>query len=136
MCNKSDAYCFGRIGIHQNPITTQAIANHIKNSLKVTWVRMTPGQKDNIKTVAVLGGSGEGYFKAALNKGADAYITGDVTFHIAQDADELGLSIVDREHHVEKVMKQGVKDYLMNHLSMDRIEIITSTVDTEPFSIQ
>ncbi|HLR03865.1 MAG TPA: Nif3-like dinuclear metal center hexameric protein [Virgibacillus sp.] len=136
LANKGDAYGLGRIGILQDPMTPQAFADHVKNSLNVPWVRMTRGHKDNIKTVAVLGGSGEGYFKAALNKGADAYITGDVTFHIAQDADELGLSIVDPGHHVEKVMKQGVKDYLMNHLSMDRIEIITSTVDTEPFSIQ
>src|SRR5699024_12381890 len=72
LANIGDAYGLGRIGILQDPMTPQAFADHAKNSLNAPWVRMTPGHKDNIRTIAVLSGRGVGYFKAALNKGADA----------------------------------------------------------------
>lgn len=135
LANDGPSYGLGRIGTLEHPMPPKEFANHVKNTLNVPWIRGVEGHTRHIKRVAVLGGSGEGYFKAALSKGADAYITGDVTFHIAQDASELGLSIIDPGHHVEKVMKQGVKDYLTKHLKTDSINIITSEIDTEPFLI-
>ena len=46
--------------------------------------------------------------RTAKFAGADVFVTGDIGFHIAQDAEVNGLSIVDPGHHVEKVMIKGV----------------------------
>lgn len=135
LANKGHSYGLGRIGDLKHPMSLKELANHVKEVLRVPWVRVTGDDTMTIRRVAVLGGSGEGYFKAALNKGADAYITGDMTFHMAQDANEHGLSIIDPGHHVEQVMKQGVKDYLAAHLKTESIDIITSDIGTEPFSV-
>ena len=42
--------------------------------------------------------------------GADVFVTGDIGFHMAQDAEVEGLSIIDPGHHVEKVMIKGVAE--------------------------
>ena len=54
----------------------------------------------------------ENIIQAALRKGADVFITGDVYYHTAMDAKLDGLNIIDPGHNVEKVMKKGVaKNY-------------------------
>ena len=50
------------------------------------------------KTVALCGGSGISYLTAAKKAGADVYITGDVKYHDAQAAKELGIMVVDAGH--------------------------------------
>ena len=68
------------------------------------------GAKDKpIKTVAVVGGSGASFWKAAQKKGADVLVTGDVKHHDALDAVMAGFSIVDLGHYGTE---RGVLDYL------------------------
>src|SRR5699024_1661567 len=82
------------------------------DAFDMSHLRFT-GNKDRlIKRVAIIGGSGEKYAQAALKKGADVLITGDVNFHPAQDAIEMGLPIIDPGHYIEKAMKEAVKNYL------------------------
>src|SRR5699024_12378467 len=80
-----------------------------------------------------LGGSGEKYISTAKKTGADVYITGDMTIHTAQDAENMGLSVIDPGHHVEKVMTEGTRNYLKKKLTTQNVDVIISEVDTEPF---
>ena len=57
-------------------------------------------------------------------------ITGDVGFHDAQDAQEMGLNILDVGHHAECIMKQHVAS-LLNELMGDIA--LASELSTEPF---
>ena len=57
----------------------------------------------DIQKVAVCTGSGSSYLNAAIAAGADLLITGDITYHVAMEAKELGLSLIDITHyHSEK----------------------------------
>src|SRR5699024_2249606 len=131
--NKGRTFGVGRIGQLNEKMTLQDFAEHIKKVYDVPAVRVIGNLTKKVESVAILGGSGEKYYSVAKHKGADVYITGDMTFHTAQEAEQMGLSIIDPGHHVEKVMKQGVKNYLSEKLKEDEIEIITSNIDTEPF---
>ena len=52
------------------------------------------------------------------------YITGDIKYHDAQLADELGLTLVDAGHyHTEKVILPIIKDYLIDGSNELYIEI-------------
>ncbi len=72
---------------------------------------------------------------AALFKGADVIVTGDVYYHVAHDAMMDGLNIVDPGHNVEKIMKEGVKNVLEAFLQEKdyTTTIITSKINTDPF---
>lgn len=50
-------------------------------------------------------------------KGADVYITGDMTFHPAQDAWQMNMNVIDAGHYIEKVMKKATKKDWTRHLS-------------------
>lgn len=131
--NRGKSYGIGRIGSLNADMTVNDLCEHIKDVLDVPCVRVAGELTKTVKTVAVLGGSGEKYAKAAMTKGADAYITGDVTFHPAQDAWQIGMAMIDPGHHIEKVMKQAVKSYLDQQFSGKELEIIVSNANTEPF---
>jgi len=110
-------------------------AEHVKTSLEVPTVRVVGDFNRPIKKVAVLGGSGSKYIHQAKFAGADCLVTGDIDYHTALDALALGLTIVDPGHNVEKVMKQGVVNYLeaeSEKLGLN-VKFAVSQVKTEPF---
>ncbi|MFB4166495.1 Nif3-like dinuclear metal center hexameric protein [Virgibacillus sp. JSM 102003] len=123
----------GRIGTLDKGLTLRDFSEQVKHALKVPSLRVTGDLTKKVRKVAVLGGSGEKFIATAKEMGADVYITGDMTFHTAQDAWQMGLSVIDPGHHVEKVMKEGTKRYLENRLDNKNIEVILSNSNTEPF---
>lgn len=127
-----DSIGLGRIGFLEKEVPLKTFIADLKKALDVQNVRLTGNLKQNVKKVAILGGSGEKFYQYALNKGADVYVTGDVTFHHAQDAEALGLNLIDAGHYIEKIIKKGLKDYLTKMLN-DDVKIIESEVNTDPF---
>nr|WP_206207669.1 Nif3-like dinuclear metal center hexameric protein [Virgibacillus indicus] len=126
-------YGIGRIGTLEKPQSMKEFCEHVKKVLDLSHLRLTGDLSKKVTNVAILGGSGEKYIHAAKEKGADVYITGDMTFHPAQDADQLGLSVIDPGHYIEKVMKKAAKQYLDKRLKKEHVEIIVSETDTNPF---
>ena len=61
------------------PCTPEAFAKQVAAALKTT-VQLVPG-KDEIRTVAVCGGSAMDFFFDAVALGADAYLTGEAKHH-------------------------------------------------------
>ncbi|ASN05209.1 Nif3-like dinuclear metal center hexameric protein [Virgibacillus necropolis] len=133
LSNEGAKFGIGRIGCLASEMTLQELSNHVKQALEVPTVRVTGDLGQPVKKIAVLGGSGEGYIRVAKEKGADVYLTGDMSFHTAQDAWQMGLSIIDPGHHVEKVMKQATKRYLKSVYTDEQLEVIISDSNTEPF---
>ena len=74
--------------------------------------------------------------RQAIFAGADVFVTGDISFHVALDAKRDGLSIVDPGHHVEKVMIKGVAEKMATMCADKKldVEFIQSTINTEPFT--
>lgn len=131
--NKASASLgLGRIGKLNEPVTLEVFVHTVKEKLNVSHVRVTGNLEDKIEKVAVLGGSGEKYIHQAKRQGADVYITGDMTFHNAQDAMVSGLNVIDAGHYIEQIMKQEVARLLCNHFN-GQLEVIISETNTEPF---
>lgn len=125
----------GRIGKLQEPMTLKQFAEHVKQCLDVPTVRVVGDLTDEVRKVAVLGGDGNKYIQSAKRAGADVYVTGDLYFHVAQDAEAIGLHVVDPGHHVESVMKKGVAEKMtaLCEAQHVHVEFIPSTLSTEPF---
>ena len=125
----------GRIGELREEMTLEAFAEHVKKSLQVPFVRTVRANDRMIKTVAIRGGDGNKYWSYAQRAGADVYVTGDIYYHVAHDAQMEGLNMIDPGHHMEKVMKEGVQKELEKRLSSkpNAPTVIASEVSTEPF---
>jgi len=125
----------GRIGELDKKITLKELA---KVGINPDFLGVSPKAKAiigeesaQVSKVAIIAGSGGKYIHEAKNAGADVLITGDVTYHSAVDAKEIGLAIIDVGHFAENLME----DHVAEMLSKEFFKIsISSGVSTNPFS--
>lgn len=133
---KGERFGLGRIGRLPQPMSLKDFAQYVKEKLDVPAVRVVGNLDDTINKVGVIGGDGNKYIDQVKQCGCDVYITGDLYFHTAHDALGIGLNVIDPGHHVEKVMKNGVKKFFQQKCKeegIEKLEIITSEANTEPF---
>lgn len=135
---KEDALGLGRIGKLEEEMTLGEFADYVKAAFDVPAVRFVGHADKVIKKVAVLGGDGNKYIHAAKRAGADAYVTGDMYYHVAHDAETIGLAVVDPGHNVEKIMIEGVANYMAKACAEAKfaVSFIKSEVITEPFQFR
>ncbi|MBM7691786.1 dinuclear metal center YbgI/SA1388 family protein [Peribacillus deserti] len=126
----------GRVGTLETEMNFVQFAEYVKKALDVEHVRIVGSEDAVIKKVAVLGGDGNKFIKAAKYHGADCFVTGDIYYHTAHDARMMGLNLLDPGHNIEKVMKKGVADVL-TELCKEKgyaAEFLASSIHTDPFT--
>ncbi|MCM3738718.1 Nif3-like dinuclear metal center hexameric protein [Oceanobacillus luteolus] len=133
LANEGAEYGLGRIGDLSERIILDDYVKLMKQQLGLNHVRVAGNLEKEIKKVAIIGGSGEKYIHQAKRAGADVYITGDLGFHQAQTAIQIGLAVIDAGHYIEEIMKEEIKDYLQKKLASNNVEIIVSDTNTDPF---
>jgi dinuclear metal center YbgI/SA1388 family protein len=96
------ARALGRVGDLPEEMTLLELALRIRTELPAPGIRIVGPHERRLRRVAVLGGSGGSAVGDALAAGADVLVTGDVRHHLALDALELGLALVDAGHHASE----------------------------------
>ena len=104
----------GRIGVLKESLDLTVFAEKVKNVLKLKYVIAVPAGR-KVHKVAVCGGSGMDYLDYAVQAGADTYVTGDVKYHDAQDAQGKRINLIDAGH-------QGTELPVVNELA-DRLAL-------------
>lgn len=89
-----------------------------------------------IERLAICGGSGDSFYKDALAKGAQVYITGDIYYHTAQDMLSEGLLALDPGHYIEVLFVEKIAELLEEWKKEEgwELEILASQASTNPFS--
>jgi len=125
----------GRIGTLPQPMRLRELALRVKETFQLQGLRVVGDLEAAVKRVAVVGGDGSSFAGKAAFRGADVFLTGDIGYHIAHDAQAQGLSIIDAGHNIEKIMKQKLAAYLRERLQQNgyRTEVMESVVHTDPF---
>lgn len=88
----------GVIGKLEKPMNTLDFLKKIKHQMKVGFIKHTSIIKDEIRTVALCGGSGSFLLNDAIRQSADIFITGDFKYHQFFDADNQ-IIIADIGHY-------------------------------------
>lgn len=93
----------GRICSTENSL--DGFIKDVMESISVDYLRIVKGRKELIEKVVVVSGFGLNpeYIKLAYEKGADLYLSGDLTHPGAVLARKLGISVVDATHHATEV---------------------------------
>ena len=128
-----EVHGLGRVGELAEDMSLTELSDKIKHE----WLQeevyeiktVDCGNGSRIKKIAVIAGSGSKYIHEAKEMGADAFVTGDVTYHKAVDAVELGLSLVDIGHFAEVIMVEHVTGLLDGEIN---VEIVRQTVAKNP----
>lgn len=117
-------YGLGRIGYLPEPLPCAAFAEQVKDSLGLSSVRLVGRRDKTIEKVALCGGCGTSLISRAAFLGADLLLTGDVKYHEALGALDLGLNIIDAGHDMtEQLIVPVLVDYLQGELKQ-KAEVI------------
>ena len=85
------------------PTRLLGVVSNVKRILGAEKVRLVGRVEAIVRRLAVVAGSGGNFVPLALQKGADALLTGDVSHHHALEAEALGIALIDSGHfHTEK----------------------------------
>ena len=96
----------GRVGELTTPINLTNLAKFVALKLGLPAVKYVGDSEQLITRVGVCSGSGgsPAYFKRVLAAGCNCYITGDITYHNAQAAAEIGLCLIDATHFATEIL--------------------------------
>jgi dinuclear metal center YbgI/SA1388 family protein len=115
--SEGEAQGIGRLVSLDRSITLEQLCERVKVSLDIKEIRFAGQEKMQINKIAIINGSGEDYFKAAFECGADCIITGDTSYHYVSDYMEMGIGIIDAGHfETEWPSMKVVADVLRNKL--------------------
>jgi len=113
----TDLNGIGRIGEFDEKMELKSLALKIKEILRLKYVKISGNHKLAVKRAAVCTGSGSGMMKYFILSGAQVYISGDLGYHDAKDAQAANLGIIDighfaSEHLIVDVIVQRLKRIL------------------------
>ena len=93
----------GRLCELDKTIPFTSLCNMVKDRLGSPNMFVVPWKKE-VKKVAILGGGGGSYIESAARAGADAFITGSVSYNSLLDADQIGISVIAAGHYYTEVV--------------------------------
>ena len=132
------AYSLGRLGTLATPMTIADFAAQVREALPTAHVRYVDAGLRPVRKVALCSGSGAEFISRAAMLGADAYVTGDVRYHDAQHAAELGLHVIDAGHFgtefpVVESLRQRLADALAERKK--HVEVFADTQSEDFFHV-
>ncbi len=148
LLNDGEKLGLGRIGLLPVPLTLAEYAGQLKKDLSAPALRYVGDPAARISKVALCSGSGASLLREAARSGADLLVTGDVKYHEARDAEDLGIALIDAGHFpTEIIMVNEITERLGRALAaagytdcsveacrteMDPFRILPGTVKTNP----
>lgn len=90
----------GVVGDLEEPLTAMDLVYMVKERFGVDNLRSSAMIEGKISRVAVCGGSGRQFITEAMAKGAQVYITGDITYH--EFYCEKGFMVMDIGHYLSE----------------------------------
>ena len=103
----------GRVGKLEKPMTLEECCVYVKHKLNLGSLKVFGDMSAEVSRLAISPGSGKTAVPAALAKGADVLVTGDIGHHDGLDAVEQGLAIIDAGHYgTEYIFIDDMKHFL------------------------
>ncbi|MGD8471046.1 MAG: Nif3-like dinuclear metal center hexameric protein, partial [Desulfobacteraceae bacterium] len=124
----------GRIGSLAKAGSLNSLVSMVKKRLKLDFVKVAGDLEMKVTRVAICSGSGSGLMEAFLSSKAQAYISGDIHYHDALEANSLNRAIIDIGHFPsEHLMVDALARQLENVISKAGIEaeIVACTIEKD-----
>ncbi|MBQ5440654.1 MAG: Nif3-like dinuclear metal center hexameric protein [Firmicutes bacterium] len=131
-----EALEYVRIGFYDEALTLEQFMDRASCELGIDrkFIRYAGDTNVMISKACWCTGSGSEFMESALVDDCDLFITGDLKYHDAQKAHELGINILDLGHWgTEKIFTRAMKAVL-RELKKEGLIIIESELDLNPFA--
>jgi GTP cyclohydrolase I len=126
----------GRVGELSSSMSLRDFVEQMKTVLNIAAASVVGNLDMMVKTVAVCSGSGASLLSAALGSGAQVYVSGDLGYHTARDAQQTGIGLVDIGHFgserlIVDVLAASIRD-ASKALGLD-VTVEAARIETDPF---
>ncbi len=88
----------GRMGNLPEETEIEDFAELVKMTLEADSLRYADAY-NSVKRVALVGGDGKDYVKAAVAAGADTYLSGRIGYNIMEEASDMGINLIEAGHY-------------------------------------
>ncbi len=118
----------GRIGTLSKEYELEIFADAVKLALGADMIKISDGY-NTVKRVAVVGGDGKDYVKAALEMGADTYVSGRLSYNVMAEAAEMGINLIEAGHFfTEQPVTEFFSEIISNFDPNIYVEIANSNM--------
>ncbi len=134
MPSEDGVHAMGRVGSLPEKMSVEDFGSLVKEKLGLNKIVISKAG-DTVSKIGLCTGHGgdKEFLLAALNKGCDGYVTGDVGYHEAQEALAMGISLFDGTHYgTETIVTKPVAEFLRSRFDT---EIIISETDGQTLKI-
>ena len=128
----------GRIGSLSKTIRLKSLALMVKEKLKLNFAKVTGNPELKVTQVAICSGSGSSLMQTFISSGAQVYISGDIRYHDARDAENANRGIIDIGHFPsEHLMVKALVHQLEKILDREgiKIKVDACNIEKDPFVI-
>lgn len=128
----------GRIGDLPEPTALPSLCRMLKQTLGLEHVRMVGDSRRKVSRVALCTGSGSELLDRFFSSDAQLFITGDVRYHDARDAEDRQTALIDIGHFgSEHIMVAELANRLKKMLERlhPDVEVITCKLERDPFVV-
>ena len=116
----------GRIGTIEDSCDLQDFAYRVKQLTGSDIIRYADGYNDVFR-VAVVGGDGKDYVRAAIDAGADTYVSGRISYNMMEEAAEMGINLIEAGHYfTEQPVTEFFKELIFDFDPAVYAEIVVS----------
>ncbi|MCL1999085.1 MAG: Nif3-like dinuclear metal center hexameric protein [Turicibacter sp.] len=115
----------GLIGYLSPPKELAMLTKNLSLALNSNVVRYTGSPSRLVHKIGICGGRGVSLIPMALSKKCDAFITGDIDYHLAMNTLEMGMTLIDATHYATEI---PIARAIAQHLQ--------ATADTNNFQIE
>lgn len=129
----------GRVGRLAEAVKLSEYVEQLRGALAAPALRYVGDPAARVSKVALCSGSGASLLHDAVRAGADVLVTGDLKYHEARDAEDLGLAVIDAGHFAtEIIMVQEIVERLDRALGMagyTDFRVEACRTESDPFRI-
>lgn len=124
----------GRIGSYEEPVPFSEFIRILDGACGKNDIRIAGKVPETVRSVSLCTGAGAEFMRDACEMGSDVYVTGDVKYHDARLADDMGFCVIDAGHYgTEVIFAENMCEQLENALG-GKVNVIASSTDIYPFS--
>jgi dinuclear metal center YbgI/SA1388 family protein len=88
----------GAVGDREAGAPLDGVLEEIRRKIRPAWIRVAGPSRKTVRRIAVVAGSGSEFAGAAREAGADLFVTGDVKYHQALEAEAGEMPVADIGH--------------------------------------
>ncbi len=126
----------GRVGELASPVNLGVLAEMIKTAFGLAVLKVSGSLLMPVKKIAVCTGSGSGLMKQFLSTDAEVYVSGDLKFHDAKDAETHHRVLIDVGHFAsEQLMIALIAGQLADRIEAEGLDVTVEAlgIEADPF---